>query len=162
VGHGKVLSACEDGIVPDMQMTRSLMDAHVASGSLKGVTRIFDYLSSQPKTSRYLPLEVYNIVIKAHIFIGAPFLLVSKLFFKLKKMELVPDKYTYYALLVMSACDSGQLCTATDIYYEMIREEEANPSVSLITPQVPTIIMAAFLRQGNKTQAKVMYNEMID
>jgi pentatricopeptide repeat-containing protein PET309 len=154
-------SACEDGIVPDIHMTRSLMDAYVASGSLEGVTRVYDYLNSQPRTSQYLPLEVYNIVIKAHVLIGAPFRLVCKLFFKLKEMELVPDKYTY-SLLVMSACDSGELRVATDIYYEMAREEKANPSLSLISVHVPTIIMAAFLRQGNKTQAKEMYDEIIE
>ena len=154
-------SACEDGIVPDIQMTRSLMDAHVAAGSLSGVIRIFDYLSSQHRTSRYLPLEVYNIVIKAHVLIGAPFRIVSRLFFKLKEMELVPDKYTY-SLLVMSACDSGQLRMAKDIYDEMVREEEANPSVSLISPHVLTMIMAGYLRNGNKKQAKEMYDEMIE
>ena len=153
-------SACEDGIIPDIQMTRSLMDAHVASGSLKGAIRIFDYLSSQPRTSRHLPLEVYNIVIKAHVLIGAPFRIVSRLFFKLKEMELIPDKYSY-SLLIMSACDSGQLRLATEIYYEMIREEEADPSASLISAHVLTMIMAAFLRQGNKVRAKEMYDEMI-
>ena len=154
-------SACEDGIVPDNQMTRALMDAHIAAGSLKGATRIFDYLSSQPRTSRYLPLEVYNIIIKAHVLIGAPFRIVSRLFFKLKEMELTPDKFSY-SLLVMSACDSGQLRIATDIYYEMIREEKANPSVSPISAHVLTIIMAAFLRQGNKAKAKEVYDEMIE
>ena len=154
-------SACEDGIVPDMQMTRSLMDAHVASGSLKGVIRIFDYLSSQPRTSRYLPLEVYNIVIKANVLVGAPFRVVSKMFFKLKEMGLVPDKYTY-SLLVMSACDAGELRIATGIFYEMISEEKSDPSVSLLSAHVPTVIMAAFLRQGNRAQAKEMYNEMIE
>ena len=154
-------SACEDGLVPDIQMTRALMDAHVASGSLKGATRVFDYLSSQPRTSQYLPLEVYNIVIKAHVLIGAPFRIVARLFFKLKEMKLVPDKYSY-SLLVMAACDAGQLRTATDIYYEMIREEEEDLSASLITAHVLTIIMAAFLRQGNKARAKEMYDEMIE
>jgi pentatricopeptide repeat-containing protein PET309 len=154
-------TACSDGVVPDIKMTRALMDAYVASGSLKGVMRVFDYLSSQPRNSRYLPIEVYNIILKAHVLIGAPFRLVSKLFFKLKKMELDPDKYTY-SLLVMSACDSGYVDMAIDIYSEMAKEEVTKPSVSLISAHVPTIIMAAFLRQGNKIQAKEMYNEMIE
>jgi pentatricopeptide repeat-containing protein PET309 len=154
-------AACEDGVIPDIRMTRSLMDAHVTSGSLKGATKVFDYLTLQPRMSRHLPIEVYNIVLKAHVLMGAPFRVVSKLFFKLKMMNVAPDKYSY-ALLVMSACDTGQLGTATDIYYEMVREEEANPSVSLISAQVLTIIMSAFLRQGNKVQAKMMYDEMIE
>lgn len=153
--------ACEDGIIPDNRMTRSLMDAHVTSGSWKGATRIFDYLSSEPRTSRFLSLEVYNIIIKAHVLIGAPFRTVTRLFIKLKEMEFIPDKYSY-SLLVMSACDSGQLRIATEIYYEMIREEKANQSVSLISAHVLTIIMAAFLRQGNKVRAKEIYDEMIE
>ena len=154
-------SACEDGITPDIRMTRALMDAYVTSGSLEGATRAFDYLSSQAKTSLNHPLEIYNIVIKAHVLMGAPFRVVSRLFFKLKKMKLVPDKYSY-SLLVMSACDAGELSTATDIYYEMVREEEANPSVSLISAYVLTMIMSAFLRRGSKVQAKEIYNEMIE
>ena len=65
--------ACEEGIIPDARMTLKLIDALVISGSLEGATRIFDYLSSQPRTSRYLPLEVYNLLIKAHVMMGAPF-----------------------------------------------------------------------------------------
>jgi pentatricopeptide repeat-containing protein PET309 len=135
-------------------MTQSLMDAHVTSGSLKGATRVFDYLSSQPKT---LPLEVYNVLIK----MGAPFPVVSKPFFALKRMNLVPDKYSY-SLLVSSACDAGQLNMARDIYFEMVREEEANPSVSLISANVFEMIISAFLRRGDKVQAKKTFDKMVE
>jgi pentatricopeptide repeat-containing protein PET309 len=134
------------------------MDAHVTSGSLKGATRVFDYLSSQPRT---LPLAVYNVLIKAHVLMGAPFPVVSKLFLALKKMNLVPDKNSYSSL-VSSACDAGQLYMARDIYFEMVRDEEANPSVSLISANVFEMIISAFLRRGNKVQAKKMFDEMVE
>ena len=143
-------SACEDGIVPDLRMTEALIHAHVTSGSWKGAIGVFDYLISQPRTSR----SIYNLntVMKACVSLGAPFDVVSRLFSKLKSVQLV-DRRTYH-LLVRSACDSGQLCTATNIYYEMVKEEQANPTVSLGSVHVLTKIMTAFLRQGSKVQDK--------
>ena len=152
-------SACENGIIPNLRMTEALMHAHVTSGSLKGAVRLFDDLSSQPRTSRYLPISIYNIVMKAHVSMGAPHDVVYRLFSKLKSMQLV-DKYTY-SLLVMSACASGHLHSATNIYYEMVKEEQGNPTVSLGSDYVLTMIMSALLRQGNKVQAKEIYDHMI-
>ena len=86
--------ACEEGIILDIKMTRNLMDALVTSGFFQVVTRVFDYLCSQPRTSQNLPLEVYSIVIKAHVLMSAPFRVVSRLFFELKRMKLVPNKYS--------------------------------------------------------------------
>ena len=153
--------ACEDGLIPNVRMTNKLIEIFVASGSLAGATRFFDYLISQPRIREYLPLQTYNFLIEGHISMGAPFTLVSRLFLALKTMKLVPDRSSYY-LLVSSACDAGELHKARDIYYEMVREEEANPSFSLIFAHVLQMIMIAFLRQGNRPQAKEMYDEMIE
>ena len=152
--------ACEEGIILDIPMTRKLMHSLVTSGSFEGATRVFDYLCSLPRTTRYIPLEVYSIVIKARFLMGAPFPVVFRLFFELKRINFVPNKYSYF-LLVSPACGADQLRTATDIYDEMVREEEANPSVSLISAHVLTMIISAFLRRGSRAQAEEMYDEMI-
>ena len=127
---------------------------------MEGATRFFDYLGSQPRTIQCLPLEVYNIVIEAHVWNGAPFSVVSRLFFKLKQMKIFPDKNSY-SLLVKSTCRAGRLHTATDIFNEMVGEVEANPSDSLISVHILTMIMSAFLRQRNRLQAKEICDEMI-
>ena len=145
----------EDGIIPSLQMTQLLMDAFAKSGSLVGAVRIFNFLISQSITSR----SVYNTVMGAHVLMGAPFDVVSRLFSKLKSMQLV-DRHTYF-LLVNSACNSGQSRTATNIYYDMVKEEQENPSLSLVFAPVPTLIMSASLRQGDKEQAKEIYDHMI-
>ena len=152
--------ACEEGLFPDLEMTQKLLETFVRSGSFVGATRVFDYLSSQPRTRGSPPLEIYNLLIDAHFSMGAPFSVVFRLFLELKRMKLFPDRSSYF-LLVSSACDAGQLLKARDIYYKMVREEEANPSVSLITAQVFKKLMSAFLRGGNRAQAKEMYDEMI-
>ena len=152
--------ACEEGLFPDVEMTQKLLETFVRSGSFVGATRVFDYLSSQPRIRGNLSLEIYNLLIDAHVLMGAPFSVVFRLFLELKRMKLFPDRSSYF-LLVSSACDAGQLLKARDIYYKMVREEEANPSVSLITAQVFKRLMSAFLRGGNRAQAKEMYDEMI-
>ena len=75
-------------------------------------------------------------------------------------MKPVLNKDSYF-LFVSSACDAGQPILARNILYEMVREEKADPSVSLISDNVLTMIMSAFLRGGNRVQAKKMYHEMI-
>ena len=88
----------------------------------------------------------------------APFPVVSRLFFGLEKIHPFTSTYSY-ALLILSACDAGQLNKATDIYYEMIR---AVKFVSPLSAYVPTVIMSAFLLQGNRVKAKEIYDEMIE
>ena len=153
--------ACEDGLIPDARMTNKLIENFVASGSLVGATQFFDYLISQPRIRGYLPIEVYNLLIEAHVSMGAPFTVVSRLFHELKTMKHVLNRFSY-SLLVSSACDAGELHKARDIYYGMVREEEVNPSVSLISARVLETIMTAFLRRGDRAQAKEMYDEMIE
>ncbi|KAF8165575.1 hypothetical protein B0H34DRAFT_793947 [Crassisporium funariophilum] len=154
--------ACQEGIIPDAQMIRALMDAHVEGGSWQGVIRTFDYLSALPAADEsHITIEVYNILLKAYVLIGAPFRLVSKLFFKIQNQSLKPDTYTF-ALLIQSACDAGELRIASDIYHEILRREEAQESHKLISPHIMTILMSAFLRVGDKQQAKAVYDEMVE
>ena len=147
--------ACQEGIIPDTRMTGNLMIAFANSGSLGGATRVFDYLNSLPRNRRYLPSKVYQLIIRAHVAMGAPFPVVSRLFFGFKKMHPVPN-INSYALLVLSACDAGQLNKATDIYYEMVK------FISPLSAYIPTMIMSAFLRQGNRVKAKEIYDGMIE
>ena len=147
--------ACEEGIIPDLGMTRSLMIAFAESGSLERATRVSDYLSSHPRNSGHLLSGHYQLIIKTHVVMGAPFPVVSRLFFELK---IIPNIYSY-ALLVLSACDAGQLNKATKIYYETFRRIK---SVSPLSAYIPTMIMSAFLRQGNRVKAKEIYDGMIE
>jgi pentatricopeptide repeat-containing protein PET309 len=145
--------AIEEGIVPDRRMITSLMNAHVTAGSWKGVIRVFDYIKSS-KTVR-LTLEVYNTLLKAYVFIGAPFTVVSRLFSRLEHSRIKPDAYTF-SLLLLSACDSGEMGIASDIYHEM----QEQGSDILINVYALTIMMTGYLRIGDKVKAKAVYDEM--
>ena len=147
--------AIEEGVVPDRRMITAMMNAHVTAGSWKGVIRAFDYIKSSPKVR--LTVEVYNTLLKAYVFIGAPFSVVSKLFSRLEASKIKPDAYTF-SLLIQSACDAGHMRIASDIYYEM----QARGSKLLVNVYALTIIMAGFLRIGDKVKAKAVYDEMRD
>ena len=147
--------AIEEGVVPDRRMITAMMNAHVAAGSWKGVIRAFDYIKSSPKVR--LTVEVYNTLLKAYVFIGAPFDVISNLFSRLEASKVKPDAYTF-SLLIQSACDAGHMRIASDIYYEM----QARGSKLLVNVYALTIIMAGFLRIGDKVKAKAVYDEMRD
>ena len=145
--------AIAEGVVPDRRMITCLMNAHVAAGSWKGVIRVFDYIKSSPNIR--LTLEVYNTLLKAYVCIGAPFNIVSKLFARLEASKIKPDVYTF-SLLIQSACDAGHMRIASDIYHEMLERG----SELLVNVYALTIIMAGFLRTGDKVRAKAAYDEM--
>ena len=151
--------AIREGVIPDRRMISSVMNAHVEAGSWKGVIRAFDYLRSSPTRHIHLTIEVYNTLLKAYVLVGAPFRIVSKLFSKLENAKVRPDAYTF-ALLIQSACDAGLMNVASDIFLEMDKLADRWQSNLHINAYVLTIIMAGFLRTGDKIGARAVYNDM--
>ncbi|KAJ7087410.1 hypothetical protein C8R43DRAFT_1142350 [Mycena crocata] len=151
--------AIKDGVVPDSMMIATLMNAHIEAGSWKGVIRAFDFIRTSPHMK--LTIGIYNLLLKAYIQIGAPFRIVSRVFNRLERLRVRPDAYTF-ALLIQSACDSRQMDTAADIFIEMERLSEYWGSSRHITTWSMTIIMAGFLRKGDKEQATAVYQDMVE
>jgi len=151
--------ALEEGVVPDRRLVTSLMNAHVEAGSWQGVIRAFDYLKSSPARHMRLSIQVYNTLLKAYVLIGAPFHIVSNLFSKLEDASVRPDSYTF-ALLIQSACDAGRMDVASEIFQEMDKLAKHWESNLHINIYVLTILMAGFLRKGDKVRAKSVYDEM--
>ncbi|KAF8897807.1 hypothetical protein BD779DRAFT_1465909 [Infundibulicybe gibba] len=151
--------AVREGIRPDVRMINSIMNAHVEAGSWAGAIHVFDYLKSSPSPRIRLTIQVYNTLLKSYVLIGAPFRVVSNLFSKLESTTLRPDAYTF-ALLIQSACDAGEMDVATDVFAEMEKLSKERGSDIHINVYVLTIIMAGYLRLGNKLRAKEIYDDM--
>ncbi|KAG6821494.1 hypothetical protein H0H93_000002 [Arthromyces matolae] len=152
--------ALKEGVKIDNRMIVAIMNAHVEGNSWRGVIRAYDYLAASQHIG--LSLEVYNTLMKAYVLIGAPFNIVYRFFKRLEQTRTKPDAYTY-ALLVQSACDAGLMGIAADIYYDMEQAFRENPHRNLeANYYVLTILMAGFLRQGDKVKAKGVYDEMLD
>ncbi|EMD40483.1 hypothetical protein CERSUDRAFT_111078 [Gelatoporia subvermispora B] len=151
--------AIRDGIVPDKRMVTALMNAHVEAGSWAGVVRAFDYMKSCQIRGIRLGLEVYNTLLKAYVRIGAPFRIVSRLFQRLDEVGVRPDAYSF-ALLIQSACDSGLMKVAEDIFAEMRRLVDDWESNLHINVFVLTILMGGYLRKGLKHRARSVFAYM--
>ncbi|KAH7887526.1 hypothetical protein F5I97DRAFT_1861056 [Phlebopus sp. FC_14] len=151
--------ALREGIVPDRRMITALMNAHVESGSWAGVIRIFDYLKGCDQRRVALSIEVYNTLLKAYVLIGAPFRVVSTLFWQLPRSGIRPDGHTY-ALVIQSACDAGMMNIARDIFADMESKSEDWPAYQRYDAFALTIIMAGHLRLGQKAEAKAVYDDM--
>ena len=152
--------ALEDGVVPDRRMVTAIMNAHVESGSWQGVIRAWDYLNTAGRQGAGLTIEVFNTLLKAYVLIGAPFRTVANLFRQLSTMQLRPDSRTF-ALLIQSACDSGLMDIAEELYAEMNRlVEEDNQKSLQANIYVLTILMSGYLRQGKRVKAKAILDDM--
>ncbi|KIK67766.1 hypothetical protein GYMLUDRAFT_81301 [Collybiopsis luxurians FD-317 M1] len=150
----------ERGLTPNIRMVNTLMNAHVMAGSWKGVIRVFDYIRSDAHPNIRLTIEIYTTLIKAYVLIGAPFSVVSKIFYRLEDLNVKADSYTF-ALLIQSACDAGEMAIASDIFHEMDKIASFWDSNLNIDVYILTIIMAGYLRSGKREQARSVYDEMV-
>ncbi|KAF5393046.1 hypothetical protein D9757_001285 [Collybiopsis confluens] len=151
----------DQGVVPNIRMVNTLMNAHVMAGSWKGVIRVFDYIRSESHPRIRLTIEIYTTLIKAYVLIGAPFAVVSKIFYKLEDLNVKADTYTF-ALLIQSACDAGEMAIASDIFHEMDKIASHWDSNIHIDVYILTIIMAGYIRAGKRREAKAVYDEMVN
>lgn len=151
--------ALQEGVTPDRRMITTLMNAYVESGQWHGVVRTFDYITASAHRGIRLSLEVFNTLLKAYVLIGAPFRIVAGVFQRLEQARVRPDAYTF-ALLIQSACDSGLLEIAQDLLAEMDRLAASWQSNLHINVHALTIVMAAYLRKGDRGKAKALFDEM--
>ncbi|CCM00654.1 uncharacterized protein FIBRA_02692 [Fibroporia radiculosa] len=151
--------ALTEGVVPDRRMLTALMNAYVESGQWAGVIRAFDYIHSSAHRGIRLSLEIYNTLLKAYVYIGAPFRVVASLFQKLEDARVRPDAHTF-ALLIQSACDSDLLEIAAELFAEMERLAENWQSHLHINTYVMTILMSGYLRRGQRGRAKAVLDAM--
>ncbi|PCH40864.1 hypothetical protein WOLCODRAFT_137046 [Wolfiporia cocos MD-104 SS10] len=151
--------ALSEGIVPDRQLITSLMNAYVQAGQWDGVIRAFDYLNTSAHRGFHISIEVYNTLLRAYVQIGAPFRVVANLFQKLELARMRPDGHTF-ALLIQSACDSGLMEIAMELFAEMERLAGSWQSYRHINVYVLTIIMSGYLRMGMRGKAKGIFDEM--
>lgn len=145
-------------IIPDGHMVTTLMNAHIEAGSWEGVIRVFNrFKAAFSDQTLGLGTESYNTLLKAYVKIGAPYRLVLRLFNKIRSFRIEPDAYTY-SILLQSACDSGLINVATNIFRQMDKLPESD---KLVTVYCLTIIMAGFIESRELPKAKGVLDEMI-
>ena len=151
--------ALKDGIVPDRKMLSALMDVYVSSGEWQGVVRTFDYLKASIHRGVRLSIEVYNVLLKAYVLIGAPFRVVANLFQRIEESGQRPDAHSF-SLLIQSACDSGLMHIAKDLLDELDKQATEGKTHVRLNVYVLTIMMIGWLRVGERARARRAYNRM--
>ncbi|QRV87876.1 pentatricopeptide repeat-containing protein 5, mitochondrial [Ceratobasidium sp. AG-Ba] len=145
------------GFTPDRQLLNSLLSAHVNAASWHGVIRVFDWMISMKSFNLRPEIDTMNNVLKAYVYMGAPFSTVSRTFEKIKKFGLRPNARSYL-MLIQSACDIGNMDAAWDAFNEL--ERMATKQFNPVNVYILTLMMGGYLRNGDKTQAKTIYEEM--
>ena len=150
--------AIQEGVIPDCHMMTTLMNVHIEARSWKGVIRVFRLFEAVfADHANGLGTTIYNNLLKAYVYIGAPYRLVLRLFNKIRAYGIEPDAYMY-SILINSACDAGLTNVATNIF----RNIDALPkSKKLVTVYCLTIIMARFIRDRDVPKAKLVLDEMV-
>ena len=151
--------AIGEGVSPDIKMISSVMNAHAEAGSWQGVVRAFDYLQSSRFSRIRLGIGIYNVLLKAYVLAGTPFSVVSRIYKRMEQNRVRPTGRTF-ALLIQSACDSGDMSAALRLLSEMDRVSSFWQNNLEIDVYVLTIIMSGFLRLGYRSQARSIYDEM--
>ena len=152
--------ALREGIKPDRQMVATLMTAHSAVSSWKGVIRAFDYLTSSDDRHLRPRIDVYNILLQAYVLAGSPFEVVSGVFQKMEQAGVRPTAHTF-SILIKSACDSGRMNVAMRVFMELDSLAQKWETGFKVNVYALTILMAGYLRLGNRSKAKEIYDEMI-
>ena len=152
--------ALNEGIKPDRQMVASLMVAHSEVGSWKGVIRAFDYMVSSDDRHLRPRIDVYNILLRAYVLAGSPFEVVSDIFQKMEQSGVRPTAHTF-SILIMSACDSGRMDVAMRVFMELDNLTQQWETGYKMNVYALTILMAGYLREGNRLKAKEIYDEML-
>ena len=151
--------ALEEGVKPDIKMLNALMHAHVQSGYWKGAINTFAYIKALPGRQYRPTTATYNTLLKAFVFLGAPFSTVSSFVKQQEALGTRPDAHTY-ALLVQSACDNKEFDLALGLLKHMDRLASKTGSDVEVTVYVLTILMGNFLRYGNRVRAREMFEQM--
>ncbi|KAI9467140.1 hypothetical protein BJY52DRAFT_1219923 [Lactarius psammicola] len=152
--------ALKEGVKPDRQMVASLMTAHSEVGSWKGVIRAFDYMASSDDRHLRPRIDVYNILLRAYVLAGSPFEVVSDVFQKMEQSGVRPTVHTF-SILIMSACDSGKMDVAMRVFMELDNLTQQWETGYRMNVYALTILMAGYLRSGDRLKAKEIYDEML-
>lgn len=145
------------GFLPDRKLLNSLLSAHINAASWRGVIRIFDWMVSMDSFDLRPEIDTMNNVLKAYVYMGSPYSVVSRAFAKLKDFGLRPNARSYL-MLIQSACDIGHMDAAWEAFNEL--EATATKRYTPVNAYILTLIMGGYLRSGDKLRAKTIYEEM--
>ena len=152
-------AALQDGIKVDIRLIQLLVQCHANAGSWKGVIRTFDWIRTLDHREIQFDVEIYNVALQAYVSLGTPYSHVAKLFATLIRKNKFKPNWKTYEWLIISACDSGELDVAAEIFIRM--EEEMHRFHHYRPIFALSAMVDGFLRAGETGKAKEIYDDIV-
>ncbi|AFR93573.1 hypothetical protein C343_01467 [Cryptococcus neoformans C23] len=139
------------GIKPDPIAHAAMINAEVQAGNWGQAAKRWASLDPQMRMAD----PVLSTIIQALVWLPAPTESVIKLFRQIKK-----PTSNGWALVLMSACDSGDMDLARDLYEEMdsLSRQSHGPFPNVYHF---SILLHGYIRTDDAASSKAVYNEMI-
>lgn len=138
----------DSGIVPDMLCLATLINAYLEGGDWSMAGQVWKSLSVDDRQNTH----IVSVMLKGLVLLAAPMAEVEKVF-----RQSFPDLRTAdsraWALVIQSACDSGDMGKAEALFEELIAHGQ--PNVYHFS-----IILKEYLQQRNITRAQEIFAEM--
>ncbi|TXT13627.1 hypothetical protein VHUM_00994 [Vanrija humicola] len=143
----------EAGHVPNVAAWRALLNAYVESGQWALAA---DLCGTIPPELLKDP-GLATTVLKAFVYVAAPFESIMRLF-----RSLASPSAPAWALIIQAAADAGNIVKARDLFYEMDNRAQTNVFAPAPNVYVFSILLAAYLRSGDRQSARSVYDAMIE
>jgi len=154
-------AAVSRGIRPTQRMVMELMRAHVSSSSWRGVIRVFDFMRrADSDKAVWLDIQVYNILLRAYVLAGSPFITVQDVIDRLDQLGVEPNEETFL-LGIQSACDSGSMHAGLEYFREMEELQHRATFRRSAESFALTMLMGAYLKSGMRNEAQAIYAMML-
>ncbi|TIA90788.1 hypothetical protein E3P99_01388 [Wallemia hederae] len=143
-------------IKPTIECWSALMNAHTNANNWNKVIDIYKHICQHYTLNRI----ICNTLIKAYVMLGSAFGNVLAVVKDMLSMGIRADETTF-ALVMQSAADLGKIDAAVSLFEEHVKWHSNG---LLRKPNVVhyTVLIAAMLRVGQLSEARVWYNKMKD
>ncbi|ODN75071.1 hypothetical protein L202_06289 [Cryptococcus amylolentus CBS 6039] len=150
--HNVFESMADAGIQPDALAYAAVINAEVEAGDWSEAARSWTKAPAKVREHR----TVLSAVLKALVWLPAPTEHVVGIFRRIRN----PSRHAW-ALVIQSACDSGNMDLARELYTEMdvASRRGANPAPDVYTF---SILLHGYMRADDSASARAVYDEMTE
>ncbi|WVR05408.1 hypothetical protein IAU60_002423 [Kwoniella sp. DSM 27419] len=142
----------EAGLEPDKIAYGAIINAEVESGEWLAAAKRWSKLPPEIKTHR----SIASAIVRALVMLSSPTEHVLALFRQISK----PSDRTW-ALVIQSACDSGDMDLARDLFEEMEHVSRETNGTSEPITYTMSILLHGYMQHGDGASARAVYDEMV-
>lgn len=145
----------QKGIVPDSISHAILLNAYIEAGDWSKAANIWESLPRDMQSDH----NVANTLLKGMVLLSAPYQEVYRLFISAYTAPSKADQIAW-TILIQSACDSGNLARARELYDDFKLLTRQRESTLRLDHYLSSILVVGHIRYGEIISAKRIHDEM--